>query len=173
VVASDTRGQHGGAGFRVRTRSPLTNALDLLGSTRGEYRRVVSYQPSTPVALCEAPTGLDSGEAPPTTKIRTRNVPVRRLFVDPTLAIARALERAVLDRVGDVGSDRSVPASAPARSSSRPVGPTNVAPSRSSTSPGCSPTNTTVAPAGQNREPSESRLHTVRTPGTGELRRQA
>ena len=62
MVASDTRGQHGGAGFRVRTRSPLTNALDLLGSTRGEYRRVVSYQPSTPVALCEAPTGWIRGK---------------------------------------------------------------------------------------------------------------
>ena len=43
---------------------------------------------------------------------------------------------------------RSMPASSSARSSSRPAGPTNGSPLRSSTSPGCSPTNTTRASAG-------------------------
>src|SRR5919206_148161 len=41
---------------------------------------------------------------------------------------------------------RSTPASSSARCSRRPAGPTNGMPSRSSTSPGCSPTRATGAP---------------------------
>src|SRR5215467_542669 len=44
--------------------------------------------------------------------------------------------------------ERSMPAASRARSRTRPAGPTNGCPVRSSSSPGCSPTSTTVACAG-------------------------
>ena len=89
------------------------------------------------------------------------NLAVVGLLVDAALALLAALELEVLDRVRDVDVLRSIPASSSAASSSFPRGRRTGWPACSSWSPGCSPTNMTVALRGPS--PNTTRPHVQRS----------
>jgi hypothetical protein len=84
---------------------------------------------------------LEPGEARP-------DVGAGRLLVEPPLAPADGRQRKCLTAFVTYTAERSMPASASARSRILPAGPTNGLPAMSSWSPGCSPTRTSAADAG-------------------------